>query len=285
MIDWATEWATARGADPRSGPEEWDERAPSFASHADDPGFAGQLLGLIEPGRSWSVLDVGCGPGTLAVPLARRTARVTALDFSPAMLVHLRERCRAEGIANVAPVLASWEDDWNALGIGPHDLALASRSLAVDDLGAALEKLDARSRRVACLCTSVGDGPRDRRVLEAMGRTVRPGPDYLYVYGQLRGMGICADVALLGREDWRVFESPEAAAADLAGMVPRVTADERARLLAFLRRSLTPCPGGLRFPEPRTVRWAVIWWRKAGSRAPGGWRRLTAPASDLDDGS
>ena len=284
MIDWTSEWAAARGPGPRAGPGEWDERAPSFATHAADPGYADQIFRLVEPQRSWSVLDVGSGPGTLAVPLARRVALVTALDFSPAMLALLRERCQAEGIANVAAVLGNWEDDWDALGIEAHDLAIASRSLAVDDLHGALAKLDARARRAACLCTSVGDGPRDRRVFEAVGRPFQPGPDYLNVYGLLRGMGICADVALIGREEWRVFESPEAAATSMSGMLRGNTAEEQARLLSFLRDTLIPCPGGLRLPEPRTVRWAVIWWRKTAPRAPSGWRRLHQLDPDANDG-
>ena len=285
MIDWASEWATARRSGPRTGPDEWDERAPSFASHAADPGYAEQILSLVEPPRSFSVLDVGSGPGTLAVPFSRRVARVTALDFSPAMLALLRARCRAEGIANVTAVLGSWEDDWDELGIPVHDLAIASRSLAVDDLGGALAKLDARAGRVACLCTSVGDGPRDRRVFEAVGRPFQPGPDYLNVYGHLRGMGICADVAVIGREEWRVYASPQEAAASMAGMLRGITAAEQARLLSFLEDRLTSCPGGLRLPEPRLIRWAVIWWRKAGPGAPGGWRRLHCPHPDAEDGS
>jgi SAM-dependent methyltransferase len=272
----------ARGPPPRTGG--LGRAPPSFVRHAEDPGYAEQILALVDPPPSFSVLDVGCGPGTLAVPFARRVARVTALDFSPAMLALLGERCRAEGIANVTPVLGSWQDDWDALGIGAHDLALASRSLAVEDLGGALAKLDARARRLACLCTAVGDGPRDRRVFEAVGRPFQPPPDYLVVYGRLHEMGICADVALLDREEWRVFASPEAAAASMAGTVWGLSADEEAGLLAWLRRSLTPCPGGLRLPEPRIVRWAVIWWRKGGPRAPGGWSRPNQPGPE-EDGS
>ncbi len=32
-----------------------------------------------------AVLDVGCGTGTLAIPLAKKTKSVTALDFSKAL--------------------------------------------------------------------------------------------------------------------------------------------------------------------------------------------------------
>jgi SAM-dependent methyltransferase len=45
------------------------------------------------------VLDYGCGHGMAAVTLARRGARVTAFDLSPAYLDEARRRARANGVA------------------------------------------------------------------------------------------------------------------------------------------------------------------------------------------
>jgi SAM-dependent methyltransferase len=42
------------------------------------------------------VLDVACGAGNAALAAARRFAKVTGLDFVPALLDHARERSRAE---------------------------------------------------------------------------------------------------------------------------------------------------------------------------------------------
>lgn len=47
------------------------------------------------------VLDVACGPGTLALQIAPRVKRVQALDFAPAMLEHLRAAAATAGISNV----------------------------------------------------------------------------------------------------------------------------------------------------------------------------------------
>src|SRR5260370_24178012 len=45
------------------------------------------------------VLDYGCGHGMAAVTLARRGARVTAFDLSPAYLAEARRPSRANGVA------------------------------------------------------------------------------------------------------------------------------------------------------------------------------------------
>jgi ubiquinone/menaquinone biosynthesis C-methylase UbiE len=97
--------------------------------HADHPGFSGltgTLYGLIfllfgrrnalraneiaEVGAGDHVVDIGCGPGNAARLAARRGARVTGIDPSPAMLRVARAVRRragmvwAEGSAEALPV-------------------------------------------------------------------------------------------------------------------------------------------------------------------------------------
>lgn len=49
-------------------------------------------------GEGQHVLDLGCGPGALALRAARRGARVKAIDLNPAMLEIAAERLREAGI-------------------------------------------------------------------------------------------------------------------------------------------------------------------------------------------
>lgn len=54
------------------------------------------------------LLELGCGPGTLALALARRGLRVTALDQSAGMISCLQDRVRAEGLKNLQVERADW---------------------------------------------------------------------------------------------------------------------------------------------------------------------------------
>lgn len=45
------------------------------------------------------VLDVTCGPGLYAVPLAERGCRVTGVDFSPAAIAYARDLAQQRGVA------------------------------------------------------------------------------------------------------------------------------------------------------------------------------------------
>ncbi len=60
----------------------------------------------LQPGER--VLDVGSGPGRIAIPAARRVrpaGKVVALDLQPAMLQRLAERAARAGIENIEPRL------------------------------------------------------------------------------------------------------------------------------------------------------------------------------------
>ncbi len=60
----------------------------------------------VQPGMS--VLDVGCGPGRIAIPAARLVGpegRVVALDLQPGMIRKLEERISALGLDRIETIL------------------------------------------------------------------------------------------------------------------------------------------------------------------------------------
>ena len=77
---------------------------------------------------------------------------MVAADFSQGMLDMLNRDLAALGLASrelVDVKLMSWEDDWEACGVGPKsvDVALASRSMATPDIARALEALSRTARK------------------------------------------------------------------------------------------------------------------------------------------
>ncbi|MCC6346287.1 MAG: methyltransferase domain-containing protein [Nitrospirales bacterium] len=263
-IDWNEAWKKARSERSRKWSDSafWNKRAPSFAKHATESPYASDFIGIMQPGSHWSVLDVGCGAGTLALPLSRMVRRITALDRSGAMIALLEERVSKEVLTNITALTAGWEDDWEGIGIVAHDTVIASRSLIVEDLRAALDKLDRFARKKIYLSALVGDGPFDRRMHEAVGRELNTGPDYLYVYNLLHQMGILANVAFVTNRESKTFGSHEEALNSLRWMFADMSAEEEQRLAGYLKEKLVDQNGRWTMSHERVVRWAVIWWEK-----------------------
>ncbi|NCD26524.1 MAG: class I SAM-dependent methyltransferase [Deltaproteobacteria bacterium] len=240
----------------------WDKRAKEFTRAVTRGDYVEQFLELCDVRPEESVLDIGAAAGTLAAPLAGRATSVTALEPSIMMRELLRKRCASEGIRNLRAVEGRWEDDWDALGIAPHDVAIASRSLIVEDLSLAIDKLQAYASRRAYLSTLVDDGPFDRNLITAVGREFTPGVDYIVVLNYLRQIGIYANLTFTTHREARQFASLDEAVTGLSWMVHDITDAEQNKLREYLDATLVHVDGMLRLPRPRPVRWAVMWWDK-----------------------
>jgi SAM-dependent methyltransferase len=81
-------------------------------------------LGLDGAGR---LLDVGCGPGTLALQLAPLFEEVVGLDPEPGMLREARRAARAQGVDHVRWIKGVAEDI-DRLGVGPCRLVTFGQS-------------------------------------------------------------------------------------------------------------------------------------------------------------
>ena len=220
----------------------------------------------LRPGES--VLDVGCGSGALALPLARAGHDVVAVDFSAGMLDVLRRRASADGLRNVKTIHAGWDDDWRAAGVAVADVVIASRSLDVRDLRAALQKLDAFARRRVCV-TLPADGLFYPQLLahEAIGRPCAKRGDQDAAVNVLRQMGIEAEVGFLEHASASRYQSLEAARESLRRVVAPADEREGRALERYVAAHLVETAGAEGRREWRqepeiTVRWAFLAWDK-----------------------
>jgi SAM-dependent methyltransferase len=85
------------------------------------------------------VLDLGCGPGVLAVAFARRGFDVTGLDPEPAMLAAAAQHARAQGVAIKLIEGSSYDLGRHQ---GPFRFVLMGRSFHWMDRDATLRLLD-----------------------------------------------------------------------------------------------------------------------------------------------
>ncbi|MEG2286065.1 MAG: methyltransferase domain-containing protein [Eubacterium sp.] len=99
--------------------------------------------------REDTVLDVGCGPGRLAVPVAKMAKSVTGLDVAPEMLAHCLKNAEDAGVNNLETRLLNWEAVEIGKNLEKHDVVIASRSVGLSDL---IRLNEAANRYVFLIC-------------------------------------------------------------------------------------------------------------------------------------
>ncbi|MGE4295508.1 MAG: class I SAM-dependent methyltransferase [Campylobacterales bacterium] len=233
--------------------DEWDEKATDFNARVHQSAYIHDFIKRMNLEGCESLLDVGCGPGTLTLPLATALDKVHAMDFSAKMLECLRDNAQNCKLSNIQTYHLAWENDWSAL---PEvDVAIASRSIEVADLKTALEKLSQKARKRAYITYKTGGGFVDERLLEALGRPVATRPDYLYPIAILWQMGYFPKVDYIDIEGGSVrYDDKERFLKTLAWSLGELQPQEIERAEHFYDEVI------MRGWRPKPFRWAFIHW-------------------------
>jgi ubiquinone/menaquinone biosynthesis C-methylase UbiE len=134
----------------------------------------GRLIERLDTAPGMRVLDAGCGPGRLTIPLARAVGpggEVVALDSQPEMLAKLEGRIADEGITNVRLLRAGLGE--GALRGGGFDRVVLAMVLGeVRDRGAATRELYAALKPGGVLSVTEIFGDPDYRRSSTVRREV-----------------------------------------------------------------------------------------------------------------
>jgi len=175
-------------------PEHWDERAEKMAVTCANPqdSYLTQLLAKMDFTDAKTLLDMGCGPGSVCLHVAHKLDHVYGVDYSKGMLDVAGRLAQSMALENVTLVRRAWEDNWDDL---PQcDIAVASRSTLVGDLRSAMQKLHQQARLRVYTTHTVSPSFVSAEVLRVIGRPVIELPNYIYAVNVLYQMGIHAKV-------------------------------------------------------------------------------------------
>lgn len=141
----------------RFASQRWQLPCPSWLGwmlEADNPftkiNRAANVIESLELQPGMTVLDAGCGPGRVTIPLAHKVGpqgKVSALDIQEEMLAKVKEKARVAGLSNITFIHAG-------LGDG---------------------KLEQNKYDRATLVTVLGEIPDQKKALQEIFNALKPG--------------------------------------------------------------------------------------------------------------
>jgi len=224
-----------------------------------------KILKGIELAPGWDVLDIGAGTGTLAIPLAERVRHVTAVEPSPAMMSRLKKHLSERGPYNVRCVAKRWEDVTPGRDLDPpYDVVIASFSLGMMDIRAALTKMDEASSKHVYIYWFAGT-PFWEKNYAALWKDLHgcpyPGrPQIDCIYNVLYGMGIHPCVSVYRNESVYSYPSLDAAVDDLKDGYQVRDKEQEKLLRKYILKTFRE--EGKRLVLRGVSDYAKLWWSK-----------------------
>lgn len=183
---------------PKSSAD-WDKKASSMNESVHKSHYVDDFISKIKFDSSTSVLDMGCGPGTIGLRLAKDAKNVLCCDYSDEMLKCVKQNAKKLNLDNVSVKKISFEDSWKELP--KCDIVTASRCLEVDDAKDALTKLISKANKAVYITYNIGRSFLGDEISNILSDKVYPKPDYIYILNILYQMGYLAKVDFISHSD------------------------------------------------------------------------------------
>ena len=174
--------------------QDWDKKALTMmntCAELNSP-YVKDFTSRMDMKGAQTLLDVGCGGGTIALSVANQFQKIYALDYSQGMLDVVQQRSEQLGLKHVECLLKSWDDNWN--DVPECDIVVSSRSSMVNDIEDALAKLNAKAKKAVYMTMTVDKDFIDREILSYIGRDQVGFPSYIYAINLLHQQGYQATV-------------------------------------------------------------------------------------------
>ncbi len=210
------------------------------------------------------VLDIGAGPGSLAIPISEQVAHVTAVEPSTGMLEVLQENIDEFGSNNITCVKKLWEDiDVEKDLDGPYDVIIASFSLGMPDIRKAIEDMQAVSSGYIYLYWFAGETSwnlHSKKIWPKLhGREYCSMPKCNILYNVLYGMGIYPNMSTFKLGRIERYASIYEAVDDLSSHFSVSTEEHRSILAEYLESTLEKDGDGYLYDATSTR--VKIWWK------------------------
>ena len=260
-VDWLGFWAERLETKVN---KDWDKAAPGFYKRTRKDDYQTALFDKLILDENDVVLDVGCGEGSVTIPIAKRVKKVIGLDSSTKMLEYLEKRANDNNITNIETILKPIEEI-KYDEIGDVDVVVCSRSLnGIIPIDEVLTELDKITNKYVFITIF---GPENKKIEKdfdkELGIKTEDFPDYNYFFNILFNMGIYANIERFDLNNYREYDSIEEAFDNGKFRLDLYSDDEKELLKEYLKRILTfDEERGKYFNVKDKADWIMVWWKK-----------------------
>ena len=260
-VDWTGFWAERLAGKVN---KDWDEAAPGFYKRTRKDDYQDTLFDKLILDEDDTVLDVGCGEGSVTIPIARRVKKVIGVDSSPKMLEYLEKRAKDNDVENIETILKPIEEITYD-EIGDVDVVVCSRSLngiiPIDEVLLELDKIASKYVFITIF------GPENKKIEKdfdkELGIKTEDFPDYNYFFNILFNLGIYANIERFDLNNYREYGSIDEAMDNGKFRLDLYTDEEKELLKDYLERVLTYDSETEKYYNVKDkADWIMVWWKK-----------------------
>ena len=210
-----------------------------------------------------TVIDLGCGEGSITIPLSKKVKSITAVDSSKRMLEILDDKCKAENIDNIKTMKENLEDV-TLKEVGNKDIVLLSRSInGISPIKDTINNVNSIANKYVYITIF---GPKNWKFendfYESIGKEKNDFVPYDYLFNILISMNIYPNIENLEIETNRKYKSVQDAMDNGKWQLDTFTKEEKENLYKYLEKNLRKNnEGRLENPNDKAD-WILIWWKK-----------------------
>ncbi|MCS3922761.1 SAM-dependent methyltransferase [Methanococcus voltae PS] len=179
-FNWSEYWANNYSGINHKSKEDlvdfWDKFSENYAKHIlTNENLNGDIKRNVEKFKeifnldnNTTILEIGPGPGTYTIPLAKIVKNITVVEPSTGMSEILLKRAKEENIDNITIINKRWDDVELHRDFEKHDLVFSSYSLVVEDMGESLLKMN-ESKNKYCGILTFGNLPVHKDIYVKIG--------------------------------------------------------------------------------------------------------------------
>ena len=237
--------------------KDWDKIATEYGKWLENDDYPDVLLNEMRISSNDTVLDIGCGEGTITRKIAKKAKSVTGIDKSELMLEELNKKAEDENI----------QKDINDLDydeIGDYDIVLASRCLNgifnIKNTLLTLNKIANEYVYITVFGSSIHKYKKEKA--EIAGKPFKAGTDHMVLVMILRSLGIEANVLQLECKNLKEYHTIDEAIERSIWRLGDLEEENKIALENYFKETFVKNDRGNWVNPKDKTDLVLIWWKK-----------------------